>query len=175
MPAIHKLWTIDAYSPAETCALGATLGRAVQPGQVIALHGDLGAGKTTFTQGIAAGLGVAARVTSPTFILVNEYTGSRGLRLVHVDAYRLGDLPVQESTALGLDELLDAALPDASHPGGVVVIEWAERVHDLLPDDHLDVVFVAAEGAEGKRTLTFTAYGAQSAALLSSLMVEQLS
>lgn len=175
MPAIHKLWTIDAHSPAETVALGHAVGRAVQPGQVIALHGDLGAGKTTFTQGIAAGLGVAARVTSPTFILVNEYTGSRGLRLVHVDAYRLGDLPVQESTAFGLDELFDAARPGPGNSGSVVVVEWAERVHDLLPDDHLDLVFVEAEGAEGKRTLTFTAYGVQSAALLAALMEEACS
>lgn len=164
--------TVHAHSPAQTTALGHALGRAAQPGQVIALHGNLGAGKTTFTQGIAAGLGVAARVTSPTFILVNQYIDRRGSRLTHVDAYRLGELPVEESTVFGLDELIDAAFPSAGEPGGVVVIEWAERVHDLLPEDYLDVLFEPGEGAGEERTLTFSAYGPQSAALLAALMAE---
>jgi tRNA threonylcarbamoyladenosine biosynthesis protein TsaE len=103
-------------SPAETLALGENWGRAAQPGTVIALCGDLGAGKTQLVKGLALGLGIAARVTSPTFALVNVYEHGR-LPLFHLDLYRL-ETPEAVRTA-GLEEYFS--------PKGVTVIEWADR------------------------------------------------
>lgn len=105
-----------SHSPAETAALGEHWGRTVSRGWVIALSGDLGAGKTQLVKGLARGLGVTARVHSPTFTLVNEYDGGR-LKLFHLDLYRL-ETPEQIHEA-GLEEFLK--------PDGVAVIEWAER------------------------------------------------
>ena len=105
-----------SHSPAETLALGEQWGRAASSGLVIGLSGDLGAGKTQFVKGLASGLGVQARVQSPTFTLVNIYTGGR-LTLFHLDLYRL-ETPEQIAAA-GLEEYLQ--------PVGVTVIEWAER------------------------------------------------
>jgi len=109
--------TFISHSPAETQSLGESWGRAAERGWVMALSGDLGAGKTELVKGIARGLGAAARVHSPTFTLVNEYGGGR-LRLFHLDLYRL-ELPGQ-FVAAGLEEFLQ--------PDGVTVIEWAERL-----------------------------------------------
>ena len=106
-----------SHSPAETESLGEEWGRAAQRGLVIALSGDLGAGKTQLVKGLARGLGIAARVHSPTFTLVNEYGGGR-LRLFHLDLYRL-ETPAQ---------ILSAGLEDYLQPDGVTVIEWAERL-----------------------------------------------
>src|SRR5436309_16125904 len=105
-----------SHSPAETETLGETWGRAAQSGWVIGLCGDLGAGKTQLVKGLARGLGITARVHSPTFALVNIYTGGR-LKLFHLDLYRL-DTPAQIMAA-GLEEYLQ--------PSGVTVIEWAEK------------------------------------------------
>jgi tRNA threonylcarbamoyladenosine biosynthesis protein TsaE len=105
-----------SHSPAETEALGEAWGRSAQAGQVIGLSGDLGAGKTQFVKGFARGLGITARVQSPTFALVNEYSGGR-LPLYHLDLYRL-ETAAQINSA-GLDEYLS--------PDGVTIIEWAER------------------------------------------------
>jgi tRNA threonylcarbamoyladenosine biosynthesis protein TsaE len=112
--------TFISHSPAETEALGEKFGRAAQSGIVFALSGDLGAGKTQFVKGIARGLGISARVHSPTFTLVNEYGGGR-LKLFHLDLYRL-ETPAQILSA-GIEEFLS--------PDGVAVIEWAERIYDL--------------------------------------------
>ena len=109
--------TFISHSPAETQSLGESWGRAAERGWVMALSGDLGAGKTELVKGIARGLGATARVHSPTFTLVNEYGGGR-LRLFHLDLYRL-ELPGQ-FVAAGLEEFLQ--------PDGVTVIEWAERL-----------------------------------------------
>ncbi len=109
--------TFISHSPAETESLGEQWGRAAHPGWVIALSGDLGAGKTQFVRGLARGLGVSMRVHSPTFTLVNEYSGGR-LPLFHLDLYRL-ETPEQIHSA-GLEEYLQ--------PEGVSVIEWAERI-----------------------------------------------
>lgn len=109
--------TFISHSPAETELLGEQWGRAAQRGWVIALSGDLGAGKTQLVKGLARGLGVAMRVHSPSFTLVNEYGGGR-LRLFHLDLYRL-ETPEQIHSA-GLEEYLQ--------PDGVSVIEWAERL-----------------------------------------------
>jgi tRNA threonylcarbamoyladenosine biosynthesis protein TsaE len=108
--------TSISHSPAETEALGETWGRVAERGLVIGLSGDLGAGKTQLARGIARGLGIAARVHSPTFTLVNEYLGGR-LPMFHVDLYRL-ETPAQIAAA-GLDEYFQ--------PAGVSVIEWAEK------------------------------------------------
>ena len=108
-----------SHSPAETEALGEQIGRSAGRGLVLALSGDLGAGKTQLVKGIARGLGVTARVHSPTFTLVNEYGGGR-LKLFHLDLYRL-ETPAQILSA-GIEEFLS--------PDGVAVIEWAERLED---------------------------------------------
>ena len=106
-----------SHSPFETESLGESWGRAAQRGRVIALSGELGAGKTQLVKGIARGLGIVTCVHSPTFTLVNEYGGGR-LRLFHLDLYRL-ETPGQ-ITAAGLEEFLQ--------PDGVTVIEWAEKM-----------------------------------------------
>ena len=110
---------IISHNAAETEALGEKFGRAAERGLVLALSGDLGAGKTQLVKGIARGLGAAARVHSPTFTLVNEYGGGR-LKLFHLDLYRL-ETPAQILSA-GIEEFLS--------PDGVAVIEWAERLED---------------------------------------------
>ncbi len=109
--------TFISHSPADTEALGEKLGSAAQRGWVIALSGDLGAGKTQFVRGLARGLEIPARVHSPTFTLVNEYGGGR-LKLFHLDLYRL-ETP-QQILSAGIEEFLQ--------PDGVAVIEWAERL-----------------------------------------------
>jgi tRNA threonylcarbamoyladenosine biosynthesis protein TsaE len=106
-----------SHSPAETGSLGERWGRAAQRGLVIGLSGDLGAGKTRLVKGIARGLGITARVHSPTFTLVNEYGGGR-LRLFHLDLYRLETRG--QMVSAGLEEFLQ--------PDGVTVIEWAEKM-----------------------------------------------
>jgi tRNA threonylcarbamoyladenosine biosynthesis protein TsaE len=109
--------TFISHSPAETESLGERFGRAAQRGLVIALSGDLGAGKTQFVRGLARGLGVTGRVHSPTFTLVNEYGGGR-FKLFHLDLYRL-------ETA---EQILSAGIEEYLSPAGVAVIEWAERL-----------------------------------------------
>src|SRR6185369_12914818 len=108
--------TFISHSPAETEALGESWGRAVTRGLVIGLSGDLGAGKTQLVKGLARGLDITTRVHSPTFTLVNEYSGGR-LRLFHLDLYRLETR--EQIIGVGLEEYLQ--------PEGVAVIEWAER------------------------------------------------
>lgn len=171
--------TLNAPSPAHTRRVGVAIGRHVRPGQVIALQGDLGAGKTTLTQGIAEGMGILARVTSPTFTLVNEYEDSRAeaprARLIHIDVYRLGDLPEQaeaEAATFGLEEILDADEMRETNGGAVAVIEWAERVASLLPDDRLHIVLEVGADSEQRR-LTLHAYGPQSAALLTAILAQE--
>ena len=116
-------------SPEATRELARNLARGLHPPVVIALYGDLGAGKTLFTQALARALGVTQPVTSPTFTLINEYDLPDGGRLYHVDCYRLNDA-VAEAIDLGLEELFDE---------GVVVIEWADRIEPILPARRIDV------------------------------------
>ena len=118
---------IHTKTAEETMALGEELGRRLRSGDVVALFGDLGAGKTTFTKGIACGLKLVADVHSPTFTLIHEHPGE--IPLYHVDLYRLSD--EQEVEGLGIEEYLQA--------DGVVVIEWADRMKSLLPPDRLDI------------------------------------
>jgi tRNA threonylcarbamoyladenosine biosynthesis protein TsaE len=119
--------TFISHSPAETESLGERWGRAAQPGLVIGLSGDLGAGKTQLVKGLARGLGITARVHSPTFTLVNEYGGGR-LRLFHLDLYRLETRG--QMVSAGLEEFLQ--------PDGVTVIEWAERWFGKHPTSNSD-------------------------------------
>jgi len=121
---------IVSDSVEQTLAIGRALGSAMRSGDVLALIGSLGAGKTQLVKGMAAGLGVTdlRKVNSPTFVLVNEYQGR--LHLYHIDVYRLSH--GSELQALGFDEMCSAS--DAA-----VVIEWADRVEDALPDDHVRI------------------------------------
>ncbi len=113
---------IISHSPAETIEFGCQLAAELQPGAVLALTGELGAGKTCLVKGIAHGLGVEQEVTSPTFTLIHEYRGGR-LPLYHVDLYRLDS--IEQAVGIGIEEYL---------PGdGVTVIEWAEKIESLLP------------------------------------------
>lgn len=115
-------------SPSETEALGESLAGQLEPGTVIAFTGDLGAGKTAFVRGLARGLEVRERVTSPTFTIVNEYEGGR-LPLFHFDMYRLGSA----------DELFDIGWEDYLARGGICAVEWSENVSDALDNDCLRV------------------------------------
>jgi len=121
-----------------TYALGERLGRLATPGTVVALVGDLGAGKTVFSRGVGAGLGVQTRVCSPTFIIVQTHEGGR-LPFWHADFYRLDQ--VEDLEQLGLDDILEA--------GGVAVIEWADRFPEVLPEDRLEIRLDEAD--EGRR------------------------
>ena len=114
--------SFDSDSPAQTAARGRALAADARPGEVWALVGDLGAGKTHFVQGIAAGVGALGPATSPTFALVHEYVGGR-LPVFHFDFYRLET--AGEALALGLEEYFDG--------GGLTVVEWADKFPALLP------------------------------------------
>ena len=115
-------------SEQETEQLGQRLGQVLAAGTVIAYTGDLGAGKTAFTRGLARGLGIPERVTSPTFTIVNEYEGGR-LPLFHFDMYRLG----------GADELYDIGWEDYLGRGGVCAVEWSENVDQALEENAIRI------------------------------------
>ena len=115
--------TYITNSPEQTEALGQALGQSLKGGEIVAYTGDLGAGKTAFTRGLAKGLGIAMAVTSPTYTLVNEYTGGR-LELFHFDMYRLGSS----------DDLFDIGWDDYLLRGGVCAVEWSENVSDAMED-----------------------------------------
>ena len=133
-------------SPAETEAVGAALGAVLQPSTVLAFRGDLGAGKTAFTRGLARGLGATDRVTSPTYTIVNEYLSGR-LPLFHFDMYRL------ESA----DDLWDIGWEDYLERGGVCAVEWSENVAQAMEDAIVitlektgeDTRIITVEGGEG--------------------------
>ncbi|MEG1577579.1 MAG: tRNA (adenosine(37)-N6)-threonylcarbamoyltransferase complex ATPase subunit type 1 TsaE [Oscillospiraceae bacterium] len=120
--------TYTTNSPEETENLAARLAQKLTPGMVLAFTGDLGAGKTAFVRGIATGLGICERVTSPTFTIVNEYEGGR-LPLFHFDMYRLG----------GPDELYDIGWEDYLARNGICCVEWSENVAEALGDDCLRI------------------------------------
>lgn len=109
-------------SAAETAAIGIKLAGRLGPGDVVALTGELGSGKTCLVKGIAAGLGVTQEVTSPTFTIIHEYRGGR-LPVFHVDLYRLDN--AQQAVAIGLEDVIAS--------DGVTIIEWAEKAAPLLP------------------------------------------
>ena len=136
--ASQNIWplTLITNDPDETLKLGRSLGEVLSPGDVLALTGELGAGKTCLTQGVARGLGVSDKyeITSPTFTLINEYSGR--IVFYHLDLYRLA----------GIGDLKDTGYEECLRGTGVVVVEWADKVKDILPRgalwismDYLDV------------------------------------
>lgn len=141
---------VISTSRAQTIDLAKALAGHLFSGCVITLSGDLGAGKTTFTQGLGQGLGITKLISSPTFTIMKSYHGS--LDLIHIDAYRLEGLHQD----LGLDELIGSE--------GVCVIEWPEQIADLIPSEHLAITIKRL--SEDKRELSIASNGAAYDALL---------
>ena len=145
---------VETKSAEETAALGRRIGALCKPGTILGLVGELGAGKTRFVKGLAAGLGIEENaVTSPTFVLMNLHPGR--LRLAHFDLYRLEAVDLR---SLGFIDVKD---------DGVVVLEWADKVDEILLGDHLRVAFDLT--GENSRRLMFQARGERSAELLGAL------
>ena len=143
-------------SPEQTRRVGMRLGNLLRPGDVICLQGDLGAGKTTLVQGLAQGWGSLDPVSSPTFIIVNNYRRPGDGQLFHMDAYRLDSTP--EAAELDLDEMLAQ---------GSLLIEWPERIQAILPDDCMWILFEYV--AEENRQMLIKAKGARYDDLLAEL------
>lgn len=149
-------------SAAETSGVGGLVATHVRPGDLIALHGELGAGKTQFVRGLAAGLGAdPARVASPTFVLIHEYeTSSRGPVLVHIDAYRLHSGHDLESIGWELNPKGDAPAGGELRNGAVVVVEWASRLGDAIGGDSLDIQLAhVGSGKPDAREITLSPRG----------------
>jgi len=140
----------------QTRRLGMRLGKWLQAGDVVALEGDLGGGKTTFVQGLAAGWGSTDAVSSPTFVLVNVYQRTNGSRLYHVDAYRLRD--AAEAWDLDIPALAEEA---------PLVVEWADKIAAALPNERLTIRFVWL--GESQRALTFHPEGMRPRSLVRRL------
>lgn len=148
-----EIWSAGSRSAAETERIGRLLGASLKGGEVIALYGDLGTGKTVLVRGLAAGLDApAGQVSSPTFVLINEYSGR--LRLTHADLYRMDQPAAVEE--LGLWEHADGT--------GVVAIEWAENAGPTLPPDRLEIRLTHRTARS--RDIAMTAHGRMAAALL---------
>ena len=133
---------IETRSPEETFALGEKLGREAKPGQIYTLNGDLGTGKTVFTQGFASGLGITEPVNSPTFTILQVYEEGR-MPFYHFDVYRIGD--VEEMDEIGYE--------DCFYGEGVCLIEWAELIEEILPENVIVVTIekdLPAKGFGGK-------------------------
>ncbi len=148
--------TFESHSVDQTRRFGRRLGESAEPDTVMALIGPLGAGKTQLVKGIAVGLGIddERRITSPTFVILKEHRGGR-LRLYHVDVYRVESADL---SAIGFEE--------ACTSGGLVAVEWAEKIGDLLPEDTLSISFEPT-GPEQRR-LHCSAFGERSARLLAA-------
>ena len=119
---------IETHDPEETFEVGRTIGMNAKPGQIYTLTGDLGVGKTVFTQGVAAGLGITEPVNSPTFTIIQEYKDGR-LPFYHFDVYRIGDL--EEMEEIGYDDYFFGQ--------GICLIEWAELIEEILPEKWIEV------------------------------------
>ena len=127
----------ESFCPEETYALGKSLGEAAKPGDVICLNGDLGVGKTVFTQGFADGLAITEPVNSPTFTIVQEYHDGR-LPLYHFDVYRIGDI----------SEMDEVGYEDYFFGEGVCLIEWSNLIEEILPD-HMTTVTIEKDLQKG--------------------------
>ncbi|HEX6512533.1 MAG TPA: tRNA (adenosine(37)-N6)-threonylcarbamoyltransferase complex ATPase subunit type 1 TsaE [Chloroflexota bacterium] len=152
LPEGEGIRVCHSSSPEETRALAGKLGRAAQPGDVILLVGELGAGKTVFTQGLAEGLAVQETVNSPTFVLLHEYHGR--LILYHYDLYRLAN--IEQTVGREWQEFL--------YGEGVSVVEWANRASEYLPAEHLLLEFTIE--SESRRAIKLTAAGQRHLELL---------
>ena len=119
---------IETHDPEETFEVGRTIGMNAKPGQIYTLTGDLGVGKTVFTQGVAAGLGITEPVNSPTFTIIQEYEDGR-LPFYHFDVYRIGVL--EEMEEIGYDDYFFGQ--------GICLIEWAELIEEILPEKRIEV------------------------------------
>jgi len=135
---VRSTETVISHSAEETRAAGERLGARLDAGAVVACIGELGAGKTCFLQGLARGLGVESPVTSPTFVLINEYRGR--VPVHHLDAYRTESL----------SEVLDLGIEELMHGDGVTVIEWADKLIPILPT-HTIIVTIDGLGDEPRR------------------------
>ncbi len=131
--------TVITKSAEETVALGKKIGGLLQKGDILALQGTLAAGKTTFTKGIAAALGITEPVTSPTFCLISEYSGS--MPLYHMDVYRLN----------GADDFADLGADDLLYGDGISVIEWSEKIMEELPERTISIKITAQ--SDNSRTI----------------------
>jgi tRNA threonylcarbamoyladenosine biosynthesis protein TsaE len=151
-----KEWKVVTDSPLQTQRLAEMIGRILSAGSLITLSGDLGAGKTTFTQGLARGLGIEKRVTSPTFTIMKEYKGR--LPLYHIDAYRLENI----TQDLGFEDYIDG--------DGVCVIEWAGFIEYVLPDELLNIEFTINE--DDSRTLLFQGHGEKYEEVISQICTQ---
>jgi tRNA threonylcarbamoyladenosine biosynthesis protein TsaE len=122
----EKIW--ESNSPEETFALGKKMGEQAVPGQIICLNGDLGVGKTVFTQGLAAGLGIKGMVNSPTFTILQVYDQGR-MPLYHFDVYRIAD--VEEMDEIGYEEYF--------YGQGICLIEWSNLIREIIPPDAMEI------------------------------------
>ncbi|MGH9247769.1 MAG: tRNA (adenosine(37)-N6)-threonylcarbamoyltransferase complex ATPase subunit type 1 TsaE [Acidimicrobiales bacterium] len=138
--------TARTSSAEDTRKLAAAVAELARPGDVVLLAGDLGAGKTAFTQGFGRGLGIDDLITSPTFVLARHYQGRYPLH--HIDVYRLDQV----------DEIFDIGLPEMLDERAVVVIEWGDAIAPALPADYLEVLLTFGEG-DDERVLAFGAVG----------------
>ncbi len=144
--------TIESFGAKETFAFGKKIGEKAKPGQVYTLIGDLGVGKTVFTQGVAAGLGILEPVCSPTFTILQVY-GEGRLVLYHLDVYRIGD--VEEMEEIGYEVCF--------YGGGVCLVEWANLIEEILPASYIEVkIEKDLEKGFSYRKITLTGHGANS-------------
>jgi tRNA threonylcarbamoyladenosine biosynthesis protein TsaE len=153
---------ITTHSPVQTYQLGQQLGAMIREGDLICLCGELGAGKTTLASGIGNGWGAREIVNSPTFVFVNEYSDSRGRHLYHIDAYRLRD--AADSQSIALDDLLN-------DPHGAVMIEWAERIKEVLPTEYVQIDLIAVD--DQTRRVKLEARGERYRRLLESVVIHE--
>lgn len=157
MPVLdHNSLEFISRSVEQTRRLGMRFGGVLQTGDVLCLAGDLGSGKTTFVQGVAAGWGSLDPVSSPSFVLVNVYRGEDEQRLYHLDAYRLDN--ANQAADLDLDAMLDS---------GPLVVEWADHIQEALPAENLTANFVWID--ENQRDMVFTARGARYENMLAAI------
>lgn len=143
---MNAVYNVDSVEG--TWAVAREFAATLVPGAVVVLEGNLGAGKTTFVQGVGAALGVRRPVTSPTFCIVNEYRTAR-FTLAHFDLYRLH----------GPDDVLDLGWEDYLSRGAVVFVEWADRAGELIPAGSVKVAFEYVEGGDDRRTIRFGSVG----------------
>ncbi len=169
MTFLEKKWEktdkliLKTDSADETFFLGEQLAALVEPGDVFAVSGELGAGKTVLARGLARGLGVAGPIKSPTFTLINEYSGR--LPFYHLDVYRLS----------GPAEMADLGGEEYFYGSGVTLVEWAERVAEILPPERLEIRMEIVPGEENARKITLLPRGERYRRLVEELSLRELS